>query len=357
MAGPKFDQAIEAACLLIRSLSASDWISVVSFETKVRVVVPPTQASQAYDLENAIRNIMPGSETDLYGGLEKAYEQVCAAAGSPGVISRIVVLTDGQPTRGKTKERDLVALCDQIRQYGITVTNLGIGADYNESLLTQMALAGGGLWHHVSDPYSLPQLFQEQVTEMRGTVVRNPQLSVSLMQNAQFVDVYSVRPILARLESVDLSRNVCTIPLRDILVGEEQNLVFRVRFPPTPSGRYPFFRADLGGRSQEVYVDATDDPAQYSRETNSYPTMLMRIGEGTMILQKGLEGDTVALRQAGTIVKTIENDPNAPTVLKSSATAQDAFTALKRGVDEAATRVLSDSDRKAIKERTTIPRR
>lgn len=357
MAGEKFEQAVEAACLLARSLSPSDWISVVSFETKVRVVVPPTQASQTQDVEDAIRGIHPGSETDLYGGLEKAYEQVCTMAGSPGVVSRIVMLTDGQPTRGKTKERDLVAICDQIRQYGITVTNLGIGSDYNEKLLTQMALAGGGLWYHVSDPYSLPQLFQQQVTEMRGTVLRNPQLSVSLMPNAQFVDIYSVRPILTRLDKVDLSRNACTIPLRDILVGEEQNLVFRVRFPPSPAGRYPLLRADLGGRSQEVYVATTDDPGQYSRETNPYPTVLMRASEGTMILQKGLDGDTAALRQAQTIVRTLENDPNAQTALRSSATAQDAVTRLRQGVDAAATRVLTDSERKAIKERTTIRRR
>jgi hypothetical protein len=357
MAGEKFEQAIEAATLLVRSLSPSDWISVVSFETKVRVVVPPTQASQAYEIENDIRSIRLGSETDLYGGLEKAYEQVCAMAGSPGVVSRIVALTDGQPTRGKTKERDLVAICDQIRQYGITVTSLGIGADYNEKLLTQMALAGGGLWHHVSDPCSLPQLFQEQVTEMMHTVVRNPQLSVTLMPNVQFMDIYSVRPILTRLDKIDLSRNACTIPLRDILVGEEQNLVFRVRFPPSPSGRYPLFRAELGGRVQEVYVTATDDSAEYSRETNPYPTVLMRASEGTMILQKGLEGDTAALKQAQTIVRTLESDPNAQTVLRTSATAQDAVTRLREGVDTAGTRVLTDSERKAIKERTTIRRR
>jgi uncharacterized protein YegL len=357
MAGEKFEQAIEAACLLLRSLSPSDWISVVSFESKVKVVVPPTQASQAYSIEDAIRAIRLGSETDLYGGLEKAYEEVCRMAASPGIVSRIVMLTDGQPTRGRTKERDLVAICDQIRQYGITVTSLGIGPDYNDKLLTQMAIAGGGLWHHVSDPHLLPQLFQEQVTEMMHTVVRNPQLSISVMPNAQFMDVYTVRPMLTRLENIDLSRNACTIPLRDILVGEEQNLVLRVRFPPNPPGRYPLLRADLGGRTQEVYVTTTDDPLQYGRETNPYPTVLMRASEGTLVLQRGLEGDTAALKQAQTVLRMIQTDPNAETVLRSSKTADDAVTRLKEGIDAATTRVLTESERKAIKERTTIRRR
>jgi Ca-activated chloride channel family protein len=357
MAGEKFEQAVEAACQLVRSLSPSDWISVVSFESKVRVVVPPTQASRAYQVETAIRGIRLGSETDLYGGVERAYEEVCKMAASPATVSRIVMLTDGQPTRGRTKEKDLVALSDQVRQYGITVTSLGIGPDYNDKLLTQMAMAGGGLWHHVSDPYNLPQIFQEEVTEMMRTVVRNPQLSVSLMSNAQFMDIYTVRPMLTRLENVDLSRNTCAIPLRDILVGEEQNLVLRVRFPPSPPGRYPLLRADLGGRTQEVYVTTTDDPLQYGRETNPYPTVLMRASEGTVALQSGLEGNTAALRQAQTVLLAIQADPNAQTVLRSSKTADEAVTRLKEGIDAATTRVLTESERKAIKERTTIRRR
>jgi len=357
MSGEKFDQAIEAACLLVRSLSQSDWVSVISFESKVRVVVPPAQASDASSIENSIRGISLGSETDLYGGIQKAYEEVCKMSASPGIISRIILLTDGQPTKGRTKDADLVAICGQIRQYGITVTTLGMGPDYNERLLTQMAQVGGGLWHHVSDPYNLPQIFQEQVTEMSRTVVRNPQLSVSVMPNAQFVDIYSVRPMLTRLERIDTTRNTCTIPLRDILVGEEQNLVFRVRFPPSPPGRYPLLRADLGRQSQEVYVNATDDALQYSRETNPYPTVLMRASEGTMVLQKGIEGDTAALKQAETALRTIQSDPNAQTVLKQSRTADDTVTRLKEGIDAAKTRVLTESERKAIKERTTIRRR
>jgi len=83
----KLEFAQQAAISLVKSLHPTDTISIVSFETKTRIEVPPTPASDTYYLENAISGIPLGQETDLYEGLRVAWEQIMSSAGRPGIVS------------------------------------------------------------------------------------------------------------------------------------------------------------------------------------------------------------------------------------------------------------------------------
>src|SRR5439155_1731311 len=117
-----------------------------------------------------------------------------------GIVNRVILLTDGNPTVGKTDGREFVSLAQNMREAGITITAIGIGTDYNESLLQKVAESAGGLWHHIdAGKGDLPQVFQDQAAQMAGTVVSNPELKVSIMPGSELADAYSVRPVLNRL--------------------------------------------------------------------------------------------------------------------------------------------------------------
>src|SRR5437762_8000103 len=87
----------------------------------------------------------------MYDGLDAAFRQAREASKVPGAVHRVILLTDGNPTVGRTDGKDFVTLAQGIREGGITITAIGIGTDYNDSLLQKIAESGGGLWHHIKD--------------------------------------------------------------------------------------------------------------------------------------------------------------------------------------------------------------
>ena len=355
MQGQKIDQAKESALILARSLSPNEVISIVTFEGKVRVELAPTSASDQYKIESVIRAISVGGATMLYGGIKKAHELVSKNSRS-GTVSRIVVITDGIPT-DRENPMDYEKLCSSIRTEGITVSPIGIGDEYNDALLMRISDSGGGKWMHVTNPHTeLPDFLKEQVTVMQNTVVINPELKLKLLPGAEIVDVYAVKPVLTKIELPGRKGDQYTIPLRDIVAGQEQTVVFRIRLAAQPNGGYNLLSASVMNKNIDIPITYTEDQKLYNAEQNPNPRVLLFATEGTVLMRKGIEGDTIALQKAETILKTVPTDPNATVILNP--TTQATVMNLKQIHGQTIMKPnLSESEKKDLLHDTTIIRR
>jgi len=355
MQGEKIEQAKESAIILARSLSPNDLISIVTFEYKVRVLLAPTPASEQDKIENVIRSITVGSATSLYGGLKKAYE-LALKNSQAGRITRVVLITDGNPT-DKENPKDYEKLCTEIRKDGITVNPIGIGNDYNDALLLRVSDSGGGEWMHVTDPQSqLPNFLREQVTMMLNTVAINPELKLEFIAGAEIIDFYTVKPVLTKMELPNRKGDEYLINLRDLVVGQEQTMVFRLKLPNQSNGSYNLLKATVMNNSIDVPIIYTEDPNLYNAEPNPNPRIMLFATEGTVLMRKGMEGDTEAMQKAETILKAVPSDPDA-TVLLNPAT-QDTIINLKQIHDTTVMKPnLSESEKKDLMHDTTIIRR
>jgi len=348
----KFQFAQEAAISLVKSLRLTDTISIVSFETRARVEVPLTAAQDPYYLENSIAGIPMGQETDLYEGIQMAWQQIIPACRS-GVVSRIIVLTDGEPTHGKMKERDFVQLAEQIRTSGIPVTTIGVGVKYNEKLLMSISQASGSLWYHVSNPSFLKDIFAEEVTQMARTVVQGPTLAIAPYEGTQLVDIYTMRPMVSRLTLPDTHPNY-NFRLKDIVAGEDQTLFLRARVPGRPSGQYPLLRVQLGQQVSELVVNSTDDDRLAGVETDPYPRLLWVAGDGLTQVQRWLDGETQARTEAETRMRTLLSDQNLPTVVRSNPNLETAVAQMRSVLDEATRVAPSEDAKKRLRQETTV---
>src|SRR5207302_1262622 len=172
MDGEKIDQAKAAALGLLKQLRPTDQISIVSFSDTVTVQLPMSRVGNSREIAAAVKAISVNGLTSMYSGLEAAFEQARHTSPEPGTVNRVLLLTDGNPTVGKTIGSEFVTLAQRIRESGITITAIGIGTDYNEQLLEKIAESGGGLWHHIVDARAnLPQIFQDQATLIRFSLV------------------------------------------------------------------------------------------------------------------------------------------------------------------------------------------
>ena len=358
MDGEKIDQAKAAALGLLKQLRPTDQISIVSFSDTVTVQLPMSRVGNSREIAAAVKAISVNGLTSMYSGLEAAFEQARHTSPEPGTVNRVLLLTDGNPTVGKTDGREFVTLAQNMREAGITITAIGIGTDYNESLLQKIAESAGGLWHHIDAAKGdLPQIFQEQAAQMAGTLVANPELKVSIMPGSELADAYTVRPVLNRLPRPRLEAGSFTVPLRDLIAGEQQTLVFRMGVPARPAGRANLVRFSLVEVVQDVELNFTDDPRLSGVETNPYPRTLLSSAEATVLMQRAVQTrEATAMQKAETIMKTLASDAGAAAAVRANPALNEVMTTMR---DAQATVArsglqLSESAKKDFLQATTI---
>src|SRR5438093_93342 len=281
------------------------------------------------------------------------------AALKPNSGTSVYVAVDLTPSAAVIAGRvRSISLAQGIREAGITITAIGIGTDYNEQLLEKIAEGGGGLWHHIVDARAdLPQIFQDQAAQMAGTVVSNPELKVSIMPGSELADAYSVKPVLNRLPRPKFDGAAYTVPLRDLIAGEQQTLVFRIGVPARPAGKATLLRFSLVEVTQDVEVGFTDDPRLSNVETNPYPRTLLSSAEATVLMQRAVQSrDATALQKAETIMRTMATDAGAATAIRANPTLSDVATTMR---DAQATVArsglqLSEAAKKDFLQSTTI---
>ena len=143
MSGRKLKNVKEATTLLVNLLAKDDVFSLAIFDDKVKRLVAPVKIGEARDLEGAISGIRTGGSTFLSGG----YEAGCAMASEnkgEGYVSRVMLLTDGLANVGIQDPKQLAAFADKMQKQGIATTTIGVGNDYDETLLGRIAEHGGG---------------------------------------------------------------------------------------------------------------------------------------------------------------------------------------------------------------------
>jgi Ca-activated chloride channel family protein len=152
MYGPKLAQAKAALRGFVDSLRPGDRFELVPFATGAEPAfgraLPFDAASRARALE-AIERMRPKGGTNLEEAVVAALD---ALAGSDGLLSIVVLLTDGLPTVG---ERDVDALLALARERNARngacarVFAFGVGDDVNTRLLDLLAQETGGTREYV----------------------------------------------------------------------------------------------------------------------------------------------------------------------------------------------------------------
>ena len=157
MSGLPMEMAKKAAKATLDVLGSDDLISVVVFDSRPDTVVKMQPARNRSRIRGLISRIQPAGGTEIFPALDRAYNILTVTEARK---KHVILLTDGKaPTSGI---RDLV---NAMIAESITVTTVGLGSDVDEQLLKMIADVGGGRFHPVPDPQSLPRIFTKE-TEM-----------------------------------------------------------------------------------------------------------------------------------------------------------------------------------------------
>ena len=347
--GGNMDQAKNAAINLVRGLPSTSIVSIVAFDDNVHVILDPKPASERLYIENMINSIKTGAATAMHAGISKGFDMIQQ---SSNTINRLVVITDGLPNVPPCWDEDFIKQAKKIRNSGITIGTVGIGADYGEDLLMKVSEFGGGKWEHVSTVNDLTKIVKDHATQMQNTIIINPELQITLMDTAELLDAIIAKPRRMQVDDLRTNNNVILIGLKDIIKNESHAIALKIKVPAGSGKNIPLLTAKiLEGNNvcagpKTIEISYTLDKGLYGKDDENISNAFR--GNETILLQrKAINGDTIAAERAKTIIKVLEK----PGKLKDLAHA----TVMK--VMEIAGKIvpeLTESEKKELSHQTTI---
>ncbi len=188
MAGAKIEHARAAVRELISQLSPDDRFALVSYSSGAGVSIPLASATAdaRQRWRGTVANLRTGGGTNMSSGLEAALA-IDTGSRTPRA-GRLILISDGlanegDPTVEGLSRRAATAAADEL-----VVTTVGVGADFNEFLMSAVADAGTGNYYYVDDVERLAQVFADELGASRETVASAVAVTVDAGPGIRVVD-------------------------------------------------------------------------------------------------------------------------------------------------------------------------
>ena len=241
MQGQKIQNLRDAAKLVVDRLGSQDTISIVAFSDRKYLIAESQPVSDKAELKKKIDRIRDGGGTAISGGMSQGLAELDKAV-SPDRVSRMLLLTDGQ-TFGD--EKQCKKLGKQAGDKGIVVNALGLGDDWNEDLLDDIAEASGGVADFIDSPDKIVAFFEQAVQSMQDTVVQNAQMVLRLANGITPRQVWQVLPMISNLGYRPLSDRDVQVTLGELEKGQPRSLLVELLVGARPEGRYRIAQAEI----------------------------------------------------------------------------------------------------------------
>jgi Ca-activated chloride channel homolog len=154
MSGLPLEMAKTAAKATADTLAGEDLLEVIAFDSQPTKIVKMTAAKHRARIQSDIARLSPGGGTEIFSALDAAYQSLSVTRARK---KHVILLTDGQAPQNGIRE-----LVQAMAAEGMTVSTVGLGTGIDDSLLRTIADLGGGRFHKVTDPQSLPRVFTRE---------------------------------------------------------------------------------------------------------------------------------------------------------------------------------------------------
>lgn len=179
MSGEPLFEAVRCAKHIVDRLEPSDIASLVVFDDRVKTLAPAQPVGNRKALYAALAQIGPGGSTNLHGGWKTGAETLLPQA-KEAALARVILLSDGNANVGETTDTAAIAaLCAEIAASGVTTSTYGIGRNFNEELMVEMAKKGHGNPYYGDTAADLFEPFAEEFDLIANLYARHVRLSLT----------------------------------------------------------------------------------------------------------------------------------------------------------------------------------
>ncbi len=225
MAGEKLRFAQQALYELIARLGPDDRFGLVEYNEDARPLVPMTRVTEGKksSFRQIVGNLEASSSTNMSAGLDRGAQMLVSPRHHERRAGRILLLSDGLANAGDSSELGLTRRARAISRNELVLTTMGIGADFDEDLMTQLATAGTGAFYYLADLSYLPEFFEGELASARRTYARSAHL--------RFRAAPGIRLLSAMGLPVRLREQGFEIPLGSLYAGRTRRIWLTLQVP------------------------------------------------------------------------------------------------------------------------------
>ena len=303
MQGIKMGQAKRAARTIIDKLHPDDYVSIVIYDNNVDSVQSPIQAKDKQAIRKKIDGIAPRGSTNLWGGSEMGYDFVKRNY-KEGCVNRVLLISDGIANTGLT-DSTLIRL--KVRYFkdeeGITISTFGVGYDYNESLMTDMAETGAGNYYFIDAAEKLTGIFEKELAGLLMLAARDAEIRINMPEGVKLEKGYPLR--------YSQKGNEISIKLRDLFANDSKGMLLSFDLDKNRDASMEFITTldyfDTRSKTRKQLVNhnslsAARNTGEYQKWFNQYVREQQVLYTSNELLEKAMSlvdrGDMVGARKA-----------------------------------------------------------
>jgi Ca-activated chloride channel family protein len=224
----KVDVAMDAARRLVQSedLHPDDTVSLIQFDDQSAILASEPVGTGRPRLLEAIDRLREHSGgTQMAPGLRNAETELRARA---DMTRTVLLLTDGLAI----DEEQCREAASALAALQARIVALGVGEEYNEDLLAELASVTHGKPYDFRDMTALPEIFETELGSATRQVVSDVEATVKTVRDVRLVSVARVYPSLA-----DLDASQAPLHLGSLEAGDHTVFILEFDVPERPPVR------------------------------------------------------------------------------------------------------------------------
>lgn len=196
MQGVRLHRVQEAVHAVIDDLAETDTFSLVTFSDRAEVVIPAQANLDRQAARAAVSAIRTAGGTEILRGLTAGLAEI-GRGRSLESANHLILLTDGQ-TYGD--EAGCVEAAREAARRQISITTMGIGQDWNDVLLDQIARQSGGTSTYIDSAARVTSSFRSCLHQLSTIMAREIQLKVRTDERVRLHKASRVTPYMEVLQ-------------------------------------------------------------------------------------------------------------------------------------------------------------
>ena len=200
MSGKPLDEAMRCVEFMVDRLIESDTASLVTFDNQVTIDFPLSTLTDKQRFKNVLAAIHSGGTTNLHGGWREGADEFVRQE-SKASIKRVILLSDGRANEGLTNPSRIAEQAEEFASRGITTSTYGLGRDFNEELMVELAKSGQGNHYYAESAEDLLESFNEEFELMANLWAKDLVLNIKPEDGVQIKLLNDYRRIDGQLYS------------------------------------------------------------------------------------------------------------------------------------------------------------
>lgn len=288
----KLEYAKKAAEFVVENLSSKDHFSLVVYDDEVKTLSQSAKVSNKQPIKNRIELIEAGNTTNLSGGMLQGYHEVKTTFGEKAV-NRVLLLSDGLANEGITDPKELQKIVQgRSTEQGISLSTFGVGADFNEDMMTNLAEYGSGNYYFIDNADKIPAIFAQELNGLLSVVAQNAQVEIN------YPTTYLKLAKLYGYPYSETQKGNIKVEFKDVFSEETKAVLLKFDVIQTPDEALNItskitYDDALGDYSREVIdqeatFEITEDSTLYKEHVNELVAKNILLFEANEEMEKAL---------------------------------------------------------------------